>query len=94
VTWDAANKHRGVMQAMAANEDLTIYLGSKNPTLYAFSNEEHWKKTYQKNVALGRVDPNHVDKYPQVEVELTPDKYEEDLAKEATEPILKNNETP
>ena len=78
VTWDAANKHRGVMQAMAANEDLTIYLGSKNPTLYAFSNEEHWKATYQKNVELGRIDPNHVDKYPPVEAESDSDKeYEE-----------------
>jgi len=78
VTWDAANKHRGIMQAMAANEDLTIYLGSTNPTLYAFSNEEHWKATYQKNVALGRIDPNHVDKYPSLEAELDPDKeYEE-----------------
>jgi len=78
VTWDAANKHRGVMQAMAANEDLTIYLGNKNPTLYAFSNEEHWKETYQKNVELGRIDPNHVDKYPPVEAEPDSDKeYEE-----------------
>ena len=78
VTWDAANKHRGVMQAMAAQEDLTIYLGNTNPTLYAFSNEEHWKATYQKNVALGKIDPNHVDKYPPVEAEVDPDKeYEE-----------------
>jgi len=78
VTWDAANKHRGIMQSMAAQEDLTIYLGSRNPTLYAFSNEEHWKATYQKNVELGRIDPNHVDKYPLVEAKLDPDKeYEE-----------------
>ena len=78
VTWDAANKHRGIMQSMAAQEDLTIYLGSRNPTLYAFSNEEHWKATYQKNVALGKIDPNHVDKYPPVEAEVDPDKeYEE-----------------
>ena len=60
VTWDAANKHRGVMQAMAANEDLTIYLGNKNPTLYAFSNEEHWKATYQKNVKIGILDEAEV----------------------------------
>ena len=78
VTWDAANKHRGIMQAMAANEDLTIYLGNNKPTLYAFSDEEHWKATYQKNVALGKIDPNHVDKYPPVEAEVDPDKeYEE-----------------
>jgi hypothetical protein len=78
VTWDAANKHRGIMEAMAANEDLTIYLGSKKPTLYAFSNEEHWKATYQQNVELGRIDPNYVDKYPPIESESDPDKeYEE-----------------
>ena len=88
VTWDAANKHRGIMQSMAAQEDLTIYLGSKKPTLYAFSNEEHWKATYQKNVALGKIDPNHVDKYPPVEAEVGEKEYEEDLAKEATDPIL------
>ena len=89
VTWDAANKHRGIMQAMAANEDLTIYLGNNKPTLYAFSNEEHWKATYQKNVALGIIDPNHVDKYPQSEAAVVNEKkYEDDLAKEATDPIL------
>ena len=78
VTWDAANKHRGIMEAMAANEDLTIYLGSKNPTLYAFSNEEHWKATYQKNVELGKIDPNFVDKYPQAKAEIDNKKeYEE-----------------
>ena len=77
VTWDAANKHRGIMQSMAAQEDLTIYLGSKHPTLYAFDNEEHWKATYQKNVALGKIDPNHVDKYPPVKAELPDKEYEE-----------------
>jgi hypothetical protein len=78
VTWDAANKHRGIMEAMAANEDLTIYLGSKKPTLYAFSNEEHWKATYQKNVELGKIDPNFVDKYPQAKAEIDNKKeYEE-----------------
>jgi hypothetical protein len=89
VTWDAANKHRGVMQAMAAQEDLTVYLGSTHPTLYAFSNEEHWKATYQKNVALGRIDPNYIDKYPAAKAEIVNDKkYEDDLAKEATDPVL------
>ena len=77
VTWDAANKHRGIMQAMAAQENLTITISSKHPTLYAFSNEEHWKATYQKNVELGRIDPNHVDKYPQVEAEVGEKEYEE-----------------
>lgn len=91
VTWDAANKHRGVMQAMAANEDLTIHLGGNSPTLYAFSDEELWKRTYQKNVEIGIIDEVEVLKK---HGQLTPakadynNKYEEDLAKEATEPVL------
>ena len=80
VTWDAANKHRGIMEAMAANEDLTIYLGSKKPTLYAFSNEEHWKATYQKNVEIGIIDKAEVlEKHGQVATNniATNKKYEE-----------------
>ena len=96
VTWDAANKHRGVMQAMAANEDLTIHLGSEYPSLYAFSDEEHWKATYQKNVEIGIIDEVEVlEKHGQVatnKVEYNK-KYEDDLKKEATDPIL-NEETP
>lgn len=96
VTWDAANKHRGVMQSMAAQEDLTIIMSSKYPTLYAFSDEELWKRTYQKNVELGIIDKVEVLKK---HGQFTPDKtdynnkYEEDLAKEATDPIFKE-ETP
>ena len=91
VTWVAANKHRGIMQSMAAQEDLTIIMNSKYPTLYAFRDEELWKRTYQKNVELGIIDEAEVlKKYGQ----LTPAKtdynnqYEEDLKKQATEPIL------
>ena len=96
VTWDAANKHRGIMQAMAANEDLTIHLGSKYPSLYAFRDEEHWKATYQKNVEIGIVDEAEVlKKHGQVvtnEAEYNK-KYEDDLRKESTDPIF-NEETP
>ena len=80
VTWDAANKHRGIMQAMAANEDLTIHLGSKYPSLYAFSDEEHWKATYQKNVEIGIIDKAEVlKKHGQVATNniATNKKYEE-----------------
>ena len=80
VTWDAANKHRGIMQAMAANEDSTIHLGSKYPSLYAFSDEEHWKATYQKNVEIGIIDETEVlKKHGQVATNniATNKKYEE-----------------
>ena len=80
VTWDAANKHRGIMQAMAANEDLTIHLGSKYPSLYAFSDEEYWKATYQKNVEIGIIDEAEVlKKHGQVATNniATNKKYEE-----------------
>lgn len=91
VTWVAANKHRGIMQSMAAQEDLTIIMNSKYPTLYAFRDEELWKRTYQKNVELGIIDEAEVLKK---HGQLTPAKtdynnqYEEDLKKQATEPIL------
>ena len=68
------------MQAMAANEDLTIHLGSKYPSLYAFSDEEHWKATYQKNVEIGIIDKAEVlKKHGQVATNniATNKKYEE-----------------
>ena len=57
VTWKAANEHRGRMQSMAANESLTIHLGGNTPTLYAFKMEDLWKRTYQTNVYLGKLNP-------------------------------------
>ena len=57
-TWEGANKYRGMMQSMAANENLTINTNSKYPTLYAFKMEELWKNTYQKNVDAGKLNKN------------------------------------
>ena len=57
-TWEGANKYRGMMQSMAANENLTINTNSKYPTLYAFKMEELWKDTYQKNVDAGKLNKN------------------------------------
>ena len=91
VTWDGANKYRGIMQAMAANENLAVHVGNQYPTLYAFKDEELWKRTYQKNVEIGIIDEAEVLKK---HGQLTPTKtdynnqYEEDLKKQATEPIL------
>jgi len=76
VTWDAANKHRGVMQSMAANEDLTIHIGRDLPTLYAFKMEELWKRTYQTNTYQGKLNPNYKVKILGEEAK-TNKKYEE-----------------
>ena len=59
VTWEAANKHRGRMQSMAANENLTIHIGRNKPTLYAFKMEELWKRTYQTNTYQGKLNPEY-----------------------------------
>ena len=59
VTWEAANKHRGRMQSMAANENLTIHIGRNQPTLYAFKMEELWKRTYQTNTYQGKLNPEY-----------------------------------
>ena len=57
-TWDGANKYRGLMQSMAANENLSINISRDKPTLYAFKMEELWKDTYQKNVDTGKLNKN------------------------------------
>ena len=59
VTWQAANKYRGIMQSMAANENLSIHVGRNQPTLYAFKMEELWKRTYQTNTYNGKLNPNY-----------------------------------
>ena len=58
VTWQAANKYRGIMQSMAANENLSIHVDRNRPTLYAFKMEELWKDTYQTNTYQGKLNPN------------------------------------
>ena len=87
VTWEAANKHRGRMQSMAANENLTIHIGRNKPTLYAFKMEELWKRTYQTNTFLGKLNPEYKIEILGEKVK-TNKKYEDDLKKEATDPIL------
>ena len=57
VTWQAANKYRGIMQSMAANENLSIHVDRNRPTLYAFKMEELWKDTYQTNTYKGKLNP-------------------------------------
>ena len=87
ITWDGANKHRGVMQSMAANENLTIHVGGNKPTLYAFRMEELWKRTYQTNTYQGKLNPDYKIEIIGAKKE-TSKKYEDDLAREKDGPIL------
>ena len=88
VTWDAANKHRGIMQSMAANEDLSIHVDVNFPTLYSFNMEEFWKQSYQKNVYTGKTNANFKVNIIGEEKVKNNKSYEDDLKKEADEPIL------
>ena len=58
VTWQAANEYRGIMQSIAANENLSIHVDRNRPTLYAFKIEELWRDTYQTNTYQGKLNPN------------------------------------
>jgi len=89
VTWNGANEFRAKMESISGNDDLEITSGHGTPPLGSIKHGAFLKATYQKNVDLGRLDPNYIDKYPEVKAELDLDKeYEEDLKKEATDPIL------
>ena len=93
VTWSAANEFRSKMESISGNDDLSITTGHGNPALGSIKHSKFLKETYQKNVALGRLDPNFSDKYPEIEaVKGDENKYEEDLKKESTEPIFKEDE--
>ena len=88
VTWDAANKHRGIMQSMAANEDLSIHVDVNFPTLYSFNMEEFWKQSYQKNIDDAKGNPDFEIEIIGEEKVKNNKSYEDDLKKEADEPIL------
>ena len=77
------------MEAISANDDLEVTTGHGTRRLDSFKHSAFLKATYQKNVELGRLDPNWIDRYPEVKVEEgVKKKYEDDLKKEATDPIL------
>jgi len=79
VTWTAANEFRGKMEAISGNDDLEITIGNGNTPLASFKHNEFLKATYQKNVDLGRLDPNYIDKYPSAKAEKgLAEKYEEE----------------
>jgi hypothetical protein len=79
VTWSAANEFRGKMEAISGNDDLEITIGNGNTPLASFKHNEFLKTTYQKNVDLGRLDPNYIDKYPNAKAEEgLVEKYEEE----------------
>jgi hypothetical protein len=79
VTWSGANEFRGKMEAISGNDDLEVTTGYNNPPLASFKNTGFLKSTYQKNVDLGRLDPNYIDKYPTAKSEEgLAEKYEEE----------------
>ena len=97
VSWSAANEFRAKMESISGNDDLEVTVGHGTPPLGSIKHGAFLRATYQRNVALGRLDPNYIDKYPAVKAETDGEKkYEEDLKKEAAEPIFKEeeNETP
>jgi len=77
VTWNGANEFRAKMESISGNDDLEITAGHGTPPLGSIKHGEFLKATYQKNIELGRLDPNYIDRYP-----------EADLTKETTGPIL------
>ncbi len=58
VTFDAANKLRGLMESVAGNDDLEITVGWGKPPLASFKNTAFLKANYQKNVKAGKLDPD------------------------------------
>ena len=59
VTFDAANKFRGIMESAAGNDDLEITMGWGKPSLASFKNSAFLKANYQKNVELGKTNSNY-----------------------------------
>ena len=96
VTWNGANEFRAKMESISGNDDLEITVGYGTPPLGSIKHGAFLRATYQKNVDLGRLDPNYIDRYPEVKAEAGNKKYEEDLKNEIAEPILKeeDNEIP
>ena len=88
VTWNGANEFRAKMESISGNDDLEITAGHGTPPLGSIKHGAFLNATYQKNVNLGRLDPNYIDRYPEVKAEADNKKYEDDLKKEATDPIL------
>jgi hypothetical protein len=88
VTWNGANEFRAKMESISGNDDLEITVGNGTSPLGSIKHGEFLKATYQKNVDLGRLDPNYIGRYPEVKEETGNKKYEDDLKKEATDPVL------
>tara|TARA_R100000742_G_C4254066_1_gene72132 strand:- start:145 stop:828 length:684 start_codon:yes stop_codon:yes gene_type:complete len=58
VTFDGANKFRGLMESTSANDDLEITIGWGEPSLASFKKSAILKATYQKNVDAGKLNAN------------------------------------
>ena len=87
VTFDAANKLRGLMESVAGNDDLEITVGWGKPPLASFKNTAFLKATYQTNVIAGKLNQNF--KAGLVGEDKGSDSsYEDDVEKTKTDPIL------
>ena len=92
ITYDAANKFRGKMESVSGNDDLEI-TGYTGQPLGSIKHGEFLRASYQKNTNNGKLKGNSGVKILENEKPVSNNKYEEDLKKEATDPIL-NDETP
>jgi len=86
VSWNAANKFRAKMQSISGNDDLEVTIGHGAPPLGSIKHGEILRASYQKNTEAGKL---NIEK----EKAASNNKYEEDLKKETTDPVL-DNETP
>lgn len=58
ITFDGANKFRGLMESASANDDLEITTGWGKPSLASFKKNAILKAAYQKNVDISKLNPN------------------------------------
>jgi len=93
VSWSAANELRAKMESISGNDDLEITVGHGTPPLGSIKHGEFLRASYQKNTNDGKLKGNSGVKILENEKPVSNNKYEEDLKKEATDPIL-NDETP
>ena len=92
VTWDAANEFRGKMEAISGNDDLEV-TGYANKALGSIKHGKFLKTSYQKNTEDGKLKENSSVKILENEKPVPNNRYDDDLKKESTDPIL-NDETP
>ena len=87
VTYKAANEFRGKMESISGNDDLEV-TGYINQPLGSIKHGEFLKASYQKNTEEGKLKEDFGVKILEKEKATPNNKYEEDLKKEVTDPVL------